>query len=77
MSKPMAAIDPTARIESGAVIGNDVTIGPFCVIGANAVVTRDVPPWSVVVGVPGYVVKSRRAGDAAGGFNGESGPESE
>jgi UDP-N-acetylglucosamine acyltransferase len=38
MSKPMAAIDPTARIESGAVIGNDVTIGPFCVIGANAVV---------------------------------------
>ena len=26
----MAAIDPTARIEPGAVIGQDVSIGPFC-----------------------------------------------
>jgi UDP-N-acetylglucosamine acyltransferase len=35
MSKPMAAIDPTARIEPGATIGQDVTIGPYCTIGAN------------------------------------------
>jgi UDP-N-acetylglucosamine acyltransferase len=28
-------IDPTARIENGAVIGRDVTIGPYCTIGAN------------------------------------------
>ena len=29
------AIDPTARIESGAVIGSDVTIGPFCTVGPH------------------------------------------
>jgi len=28
-------IDPSARIEAGAVIGEGVTIGPFCTIGAN------------------------------------------
>lgn len=32
----MAAIDPTARVEPGAVIGSDVTIGPYCVVGAHA-----------------------------------------
>lgn len=34
----MTAIDPTARIETGAVIGHDVSIGPYCVIGSNAVI---------------------------------------
>jgi len=28
-------IDPSARIEAGAVIGNGVSIGPYCTIGAN------------------------------------------
>lgn len=32
----MRKIDPTARIEDGAVIGEGTTIGPFCVIGGNA-----------------------------------------
>jgi UDP-N-acetylglucosamine acyltransferase len=34
----MVAIDPTARIETGAVIGQDVSIGPYCVIGPNVVI---------------------------------------
>jgi UDP-N-acetylglucosamine acyltransferase len=34
----MVAIDPTARIETGAVIGKDVSIGPYCVIGPHAVI---------------------------------------
>lgn len=34
----MAAIDPTARIESGAAIGKDVSIGPYCVVGPHAVI---------------------------------------
>jgi UDP-N-acetylglucosamine acyltransferase len=37
----MPAIDPTARIESGAVIGQRVTIGPFCVIGPDVVIGDD------------------------------------
>jgi len=31
----MAKIDPTARIEPGAVIGQNASIGPYCVIGAH------------------------------------------
>jgi len=34
----MSTIDPTARIEGGAVIGAEATIGPFCVIGPNVVI---------------------------------------
>lgn len=37
-----------------------VTIGTGSVIGAGSVVTRDIPPWSVAVGVPARVIKSRR-----------------
>jgi acetyltransferase-like isoleucine patch superfamily enzyme len=38
------------------VIGN-VKIGKGCVIGANAVVTKDIPDYSVVVGNPARIVK--------------------
>jgi UDP-N-acetylglucosamine acyltransferase len=34
----MAAIDPTARISAGAVLGNDVSIGPYCVVGPQVVI---------------------------------------
>ena len=37
-----------------------VTIGKGSVIGAGAVVTRDIPPYSVAVGVPAKVIKTRR-----------------
>ena len=36
-----------------------VTIGNGCVIGAGAVVTKDIPPYSVAGGVPAKVLKSR------------------
>ena len=34
----MTTIDPTARVEDGAVIGEAATIGPYCVIGRNVVI---------------------------------------
>ncbi|MFH2124852.1 MAG: acyltransferase [Pseudomonadota bacterium] len=43
----------------GAVITKGVVIGDGCVIGANSVVTRDIPPYSVAVGVPARVIKQR------------------
>ena len=34
----MSKIDPTARVEDGAVIGEGTEIGPYCIIGPNAVI---------------------------------------
>lgn len=42
----------------GALAIPDVTVGAWSVIGAGAVVVRDVPPNSVVVGVPGRVTRT-------------------
>jgi UDP-2-acetamido-3-amino-2,3-dideoxy-glucuronate N-acetyltransferase len=46
-------------VKKGATIGANATIicgntlGEFCFIGAGAVVTRDVPPYALVLGNPG------------------------
>ena len=34
----MAVIDPTARVEDGAVIGEGTIVGPYCLIGPNVVI---------------------------------------
>ena len=54
-------------IGSGAKVLGNLTIGDNVQIGANAVVIRDVPPNSVVVGVPGRIV--RHEGRAFPGIN--------
>ncbi|WP_281291052.1 acyltransferase [Thiohalocapsa marina] len=41
------------------VVLQGVTIGRGCIIGAGAVVTRSIPPWSIAVGVPARVVGRR------------------
>lgn len=41
----------------GAKILPGVKLGDGCVIGANAVVTHDIPPYSVAAGVPAEVIK--------------------
>lgn len=41
---------------NSVIIGN-IRIGKHAVIGANSVVTHDVPPFSVVAGVPAKVLK--------------------
>jgi UDP-2-acetamido-3-amino-2,3-dideoxy-glucuronate N-acetyltransferase len=51
------------RVKAGASIGTNatilagVTIGEGAIVGAGAVVTRDVPPYAVVAGVPARVVR--------------------
>lgn len=53
-------------IEDDVVIGADVKIldgvkiGTGCFIGAGAVVTKNIPPYSIAVGVPAKVIKTRK-----------------
>ncbi len=46
-------------IGHGAVITPGIRIGHGAVIGANAVVTKDVPPYHVVGGVPAHFIRKR------------------
>ena len=46
-------------VGAGAIILPNVTVGARSVVGAGAVVSRDVPPDSIAVGVPAKVVKQR------------------
>jgi acetyltransferase-like isoleucine patch superfamily enzyme len=39
------------------VVTSGVSIGERCVIGANSVVTTDLPPFSVAAGAPARVLK--------------------
>ncbi len=41
----------------GVIVCPGVTIGDRCVIGAGSVVTKDIPPDSLAMGVPAKVVK--------------------
>ncbi|MFB2938279.1 acyltransferase [Aerosakkonemataceae cyanobacterium BLCC-F154] len=46
-------------IGTGVKVVDGVTIGTGSVIGAGAVVTKDIPPYSIAVGVPAKVVARR------------------
>lgn len=48
-----------ADIGAGAVILGRVTVGRYAIVGANAVVTRDVAPFAVVGGVPARLIRMR------------------
>jgi galactoside O-acetyltransferase len=51
-------IEDNVWIGSGAIIFNSVKIGKGSVIGANAVVTKSIPSYSLVGGVPAKIIRS-------------------
>jgi acetyltransferase-like isoleucine patch superfamily enzyme len=63
-------IEDGAWIGAGAAVLDGVRVGRGAVVGANAVVTRDVPPHCVAVGAPARVVRDLRAGTNGGDGNG-------
>lgn len=55
-SKGAVVIGDCVWIGDKAAIMPGVTIGEGTVIGANAVVTKDVPPFAIVAGVPAKII---------------------
>uniref|UniRef100_UPI00313FFBA6 DapH/DapD/GlmU-related protein n=1 Tax=uncultured Nitrospira sp. TaxID=157176 RepID=UPI00313FFBA6 len=53
-------IEDDVWIGANAIILKGVRIGKGTIVGAGAVVTKEVPPYSVVVGNPARVVRTRR-----------------
>ena len=52
-------IGQRAWIGLNAYVGKGVTIGDESIVAAGSVVTRDVPPYSLVAGNPAQVLKAR------------------
>jgi len=57
--KPPIVIGDQTWICADAFIGPGVTVGEGAVVGARAVVMKNVQPWTVVVGNPARFVKKR------------------
>lgn len=55
--KGSITIGADAWIGTGAVILPNVKIGEGAVVGANSVVTKDVPPYTIVGGIPAKMIK--------------------
>jgi len=72
-SDPVVPIWKQGETANGTTIGNDVwigsnskildgvVIGDGCVIGAGSVVTKDLSPYSVALGIPARIIKKRGA----------------
>ena len=58
--KAPVVIEEDVWIAGGVIILPGVRIGKGSVIGAGAVVTKDVPPYSIAIGVPAVVRGSRK-----------------
>lgn len=59
ISKGPVIIGDNVWIGDKATILPGVTLGEGCVVGANSVVTKDVPAYSVVAGNPAKLIKRR------------------
>lgn len=53
-------IDQDVWIGANAIILPGVTIGEGAVVAAGSVVTKDVPPWVIVGGIPARVLRHRK-----------------
>ncbi|MFA8434223.1 MAG: hypothetical protein ACEPOZ_06875 [Marinifilaceae bacterium] len=56
LRKPVL-IKKGACVSMGAIIMPGVTVGEGAIVGAGSLVTKDVPPWTIVAGSPAKVIK--------------------
>jgi len=57
-SKGPTRIGDNVWCGANVVVTSGVTIGRRCVVGANSVVTEDLPPFSIAAGAPAKVLKT-------------------
>jgi lipopolysaccharide O-acetyltransferase len=57
ISKGPVIIGPNSWIGDGAVITPGCTVGQGSIIGANSVVTTDIPEFTVAAGIPARCIK--------------------
>ena len=55
----LTIVEHDVLISSNACIVAGVTLSTGCIVGAGAVVTKDVPPYSIVAGIPAKVIGFR------------------
>ncbi len=60
---PRTVIEADVWVGEGVKICAGVRIGVGSVIGAGAIVTRDIPPYSIAAGVPCHVIRRRFDGE--------------
>ncbi len=60
VTRSFVRIEDDCWIAANAIILAGVTVGRGAVVAAGSVVTKDVPPYSVVAGNPATVVKTRK-----------------
>ncbi len=72
------AVADGATIGAGSVVGSDLTIGRFAMVGMGSVVTRSVAPFHLVIGQPARPVAIvSRAGEPILRFSGARPPDRE
>jgi acetyltransferase-like isoleucine patch superfamily enzyme len=59
ISKGDIVVEDDVWLGTGAKVMDGVRIGRGAIIGAGAVVTRDVPPYAIAVGVPATIIRNR------------------
>jgi len=59
LQKPPIVVEDQAWVCADAFVGPGVTVKEGAVVGARAVVVKDVAPWAVVAGNPAHIIKNR------------------